>query len=92
MKEPEIKLFCRELASGKGYFGQLSVSGEQIRLKFFSFDGPFQLNSQRTEISVQLEDGRIATLLECLPLAEGSAWYYERKVWNGTIIPNVVPC
>jgi hypothetical protein len=90
MQDAEIKLFCRELASGQGYVGQLLVNDEQMELKLFSFEGQFQLNTQQTELSVLLENGRIATLLDCLPLAEGSAWNYERRVWKGIVIPNIV--
>lgn len=87
--DKKLKFFCREMITGHGYTGRLSISDKKMKLRLLSFDAKFGLSSEQS-VPVVLDDGRIATLMECIHFGPGYARSHERTVWKATIIPNTV--
>lgn len=87
MSDMPLKLFCREMNSGNGYTGRLSISNHQIEATLLSFEKPSSITTQQP-VHLSLDDARIATLLDCLPFAWGYARSPDRQVWKGNVIAN----
>jgi hypothetical protein len=90
MEDEAFKTLCRETVTGQNYNGRLTVSDRRMQLKLISFGRPIHLDFDHP-IVLELEDGRVATLLECAQAGGGGHTYsFGRSVHSEVVTPHTV--
>ena len=90
MEDKPFKALCHELMTGHNYGGRLSVSDRRMRLKIVAFGQFFHLDHEQP-VLVELENGKIATLIHCIPSSGGGRTGSHRHTINSEVLtPNIV--
>jgi hypothetical protein len=90
MEDEAFKALCRETVTGQNYNGRLTVSDRRMRVRLLSFDRPINLDLD-LPIVLELEDGRVATLLDCARASGGGNTYsFGRSIYSEVVTPHTV--